>query len=71
MTRRLAAVLSLSAVLVTSATGVALAAPVNHHRACDVAPKLSGVLNSRGVDTGVTAYFRCRLLHSHDGKHKA
>jgi hypothetical protein len=69
MTRRLAAVFSLSAVLVASATGVALAAPVHHHGGCDTAPVLSGVLDARGVDTGVTAYFRCRLLHSNDGKH--
>jgi hypothetical protein len=69
MTRRLAAVFSISAVFVTSATGVALAAPTHHHHGCDAAPALTGVLDSRGVDTGVTAYFRCRLLHSHDGKH--
>ncbi|MCU1587952.1 MAG: hypothetical protein JWN31_1445 [Frankiales bacterium] len=69
MTRRLAAVFTLSAVFVSSATGVALAAPLHHHRTCDVAPVLTGKLDARGVDTGVTAYFRCQLLHSHDHKH--
>lgn len=70
MTRRLAAVFSLSAVFVTSATGAALAAPAHHHYdGCDAAPVLTGVLDDRGVDTGVTTYFRCRLLHSHDASH--
>jgi hypothetical protein len=70
MTRRLVAVFSLSAVFVTSATGVALAAPPHHHYGgCEAAPVLTGVLDARGVDTGVTTYFRCKLLHSHDGKH--
>ena len=69
MTRRLAAVFSLSAVLVASATGAALATPAHHHGGCSSAPQLTGVLDSRGVDTGVTDYFRCRLLHSHDGHH--
>lgn len=60
------AVVAVTAGLVLSATGVALAAPVHqHHHVCDSAPQLTGVLDARGVDTGVTAYFRCRLEHEH------
>lgn len=66
MTRRLAAVFSLSAVFVTGASGVALAAPAHqHYKSCDAAPVLSGVLDARGVDTGVTDYFRCKLQQAH------
>jgi hypothetical protein len=65
-TRRWAVVVAIASVLVPSATGVALAAPLHHHRVCDKAPVLTGTLDGRGVDTGVTAYFRCLLEHSHD-----
>ena len=34
--------------------------------ACPSAPVRTGVLDERGVDTGVTAYFRCLLEHQHD-----
>lgn len=53
---------------VVGTTGVALAAPGEHaHEACPASPVLTGHLDDRGVDTGVTAYFSCRLSHEHDG----
>ena len=58
-----------------SASGTALASPASEHShhvaACPSAPVLTGKTDSRGVDTGVTAYFTCRLLHEHDGAHHA
>lgn len=54
--------------LVGSGSAAALASPEHHdHVACPPAPVFTGVVDDRGVDTGVTEYFRCRLLHSHDG----
>jgi hypothetical protein len=53
--------------LVGSTTSSALAAPAHQHShdGCPAAPVLTGELNQQGVDTGVTAYFSCRLLHEH------
>jgi hypothetical protein len=57
--------------LVVSVTAVALAAPAHQHGAeasgCAPAPVLTGVRDARGVDTGVTTYFFCKLHHEHDG----
>lgn len=67
---RLGAVLAGVVVLIGSATSVAVAAPVHeHHHGCAAEPVLTGHLDARGVDTGVTAYFSCKLLHEHDHKH--
>lgn len=68
---RAAAVAAALLVSVVGTTGVALAAPGEHahshsHQACPAAPVLTGHLDARGVDTGVTAYFSCRLAHEHD-----
>jgi hypothetical protein len=58
-----------------SVSGTALASPAHVHGSpaapCPSAPVLTGETDSRGVDTGVTAYFSCRLLHVHDGAHHA
>jgi hypothetical protein len=71
--RRLVGVLAGSLLLVGSATAAALAAPPHQHgaeaSACPPTPVLTGVRDPRGVDTGVTAYFSCRLVHAHDGHH--
>lgn len=57
-------------VLVATAGGSALASPAHEHEAsCPAAPELTGQLDARGVDTGVTAYFSCQLLHEHDQHH--
>lgn len=70
LSKRLALVLAAAAVAVGSATSVAIAAPAHQHpQGCASAPQLSGVLDARGVDTGVTAYFTCKLLHEHDHHH--
>jgi hypothetical protein len=65
-------------VLVTSASGTALAASSEHRHthehgtSCPAAPVRTGVLDPQGVDTGVTAYFRCLLEHQHEGnEHRA
>lgn len=56
-----------------SVSGTALASPAHEHGSahapCPSAPVLTGEVDSRGVDRGVTAYFSCRLLHEHDGHH--
>jgi hypothetical protein len=63
--------------LVGTAGGSALASPAHDHTArheqghehtdaCPTSPVLTGEVGSNGVDQGVTAYFRCRLLHEHD-----
>lgn len=69
---RAAAVTAALLVSVVGSTGVALAAPGEHahshaHQACPAAPVLTGHLDVRGVDTGVTAYYSCLLEHEHDG----
>ena len=70
LTRRLAVVLAGVAVMIGSAASVAVASPAHHHHeSCDSAPVPTGTLDSHGVDTGVTAYFACRLRHEHDGAH--
>ncbi|MBK5308162.1 MAG: hypothetical protein JJD92_15860 [Frankiaceae bacterium] len=72
-----------SLVLVGSASATALATSNEHEHghsdehgdshshnqgtACPSAPVRTGVVDERGVDTGVTAYFRCLLEHQHDG----
>jgi hypothetical protein len=57
-------------VLAGTASGSALASPSHEHEVpgpgCGSAPVLTGTLDARGVDSGVTAYFTCRLLHEHD-----
>ncbi len=54
-----------------SVSGTALASPSHEHGSsvapCPSAPILTGDIDSRGVDRGVTAYFSCRLQHEHDG----
>lgn len=63
--------------LVGTAGGSALASPAHAHEhtahehvsACPSAPVLTGTVDANGVDQGVTAYFRCRLLHEHDEGH--
>jgi hypothetical protein len=37
-----------------------------HEHACPDRPVRTGVVDDRGVDTGVTAYFTCLLEHQHD-----
>lgn len=73
---RLAGVVAGSLLLVGAATSFALTAPAHDHGAhhatsapCPATPVLTGVRDGRGVDTGVTSYFSCRLLHEHDGHH--
>jgi hypothetical protein len=58
--------------LVGGTTSSALAAPAHEHihDGCAGAPALTGHLNQQGVDTGVTAYFSCRLLHEHQHPHE-
>jgi hypothetical protein len=59
-------------VLVGTASGSALASPVHEHEhvtSCPAAPELTGEVDARGVDRGVTSYFACRLLHEHDAHH--
>ena len=72
--RRLAGVFAGTLVLVGSATALALAAPAHAHGGgpvttspCPGAPVLTGIVDGRGVDTGVTTFFSCRLRHEHDG----
>jgi hypothetical protein len=81
--RRVQAVLALSLglLLVGGTTSVALASPAAQehgaahasghagHGPCPTAPVLTRVLDARGVDTGVTAFFTCQLLHEHDRHH--
>jgi hypothetical protein len=71
---RMAAALAVAFVLVGSATAYAATTPAHEHahehEACPSAPQLTGVLDGRGVDTGVTAFFTCKLAHSHDGTHR-
>jgi hypothetical protein len=69
--RRFTAAASGGLLLVLATTTLALAAPVHEpgagqHTACPAAPVRTGVLDTRGVDTGVTAYFTCLLAHEHD-----
>jgi hypothetical protein len=56
--------------LVGTASGSALASPTHEHSApapgCGSAPVLTGEVDARGVDRGVTDYFRCLLQHEHD-----
>ena len=55
-----------------TATAYATSAASEHrpeHTACPSAPVLTGRHDARGVDTGVTAYFSCKLAHEHDGHH--
>jgi hypothetical protein len=56
---------------VGTATAYAATAPAQGHvhTACPSAPALTGKLDARGVDTGVTSYFTCKLEHEHDGHH--
>lgn len=64
--RRSLLVLLAGLLLVGGATGSALAAPAHEHgHGCPAAPVLTGELSEQGVDTGVTAYFSCKLLHEH------
>jgi hypothetical protein len=69
---RLAAALAVAFVLVGSATAYAATTPAHEHahEPCPAAPQRTGVLDARGVDTGVTAFFTCKLAHSHDGQHR-
>jgi hypothetical protein len=69
--RRWTAGFAAGLVLVGTASGSALASPAHEHHAeqattCPTAPVLTGELDSRGVDRGVTEYFTCRLMHEHD-----
>ena len=75
-TRRLTvrATLVAAAAVVIASTGAAVADPAHseHHArpACPSSATPSGVdANSDGADDGVQAYFRCQLLHEHDGHH--
>jgi hypothetical protein len=58
---------------VGTATAYAANAPAHEHGqehvACPASPVLTGHLDARGVDTGVTSYFACKLEHEHDGHH--
>ena len=73
----LAAMVAAAFVLVGSATAYAATAPAHEHEhgadhqhsTCPAAPELTGVRDARGVDTGVTAFFTCKLEHEHDGTH--
>jgi hypothetical protein len=75
---RFATVFAGSLLLVGGATTYAVASPAAEHThvhpspaatasACPSSPVLTGVKDARGVDTGVTAFFSCKLLHEHDG----
>jgi hypothetical protein len=68
---RFAAAFVLSLGFVGTATAYAATAPAHEHEhvACPSAPVLTGRLDARGVDTGVTSYFACKLEHEHDGHH--
>src|SRR3954468_14951411 len=72
--------LSMAVLAITSlgfigtASAYAASAPAHEHgqqehTACPAAPVLTGHLNGRGVDTGVTSYFACKFEHEHDGHH--
>jgi hypothetical protein len=56
---------------VGTATAYAATAPTHEHGhqhvTCPTAPVLTGKIDARGVDTGVTSYFACKLEHEHDG----
>jgi len=70
--RRLATrtVVALAAAVVLASTGAAVAAPAHDHdpaAACPTRPVPTGVdADHDGADDGVSAYFRCQLLHEHD-----
>jgi hypothetical protein len=72
---RWAAALAAGFVLVGSASTTALAATGTHkhgdehEHSCPSAPVRTGIADERGVDTGVSAYFRCLLEHEHDHSH--
>jgi hypothetical protein len=77
---RVASVVAGSLLLVGGATTYAVAAPAGEHghshshptdspSACPAAPALTGKEDARGVDTGVTAFFTCKLLQEHDEAH--
>ena len=71
----LAAVAAAAFVLVGSATAYAATTPAHEHgtehqHSCPATPELTGVRDARGVDTGVTAFFTCKLEHEHDGVHR-
>jgi hypothetical protein len=73
---RWAAAVAASFVLVGSASTTALAARGSHEHhgdehahTCPSAPVRTGIADDRGVDTGVTAYFTCLLVHEHDHAH--
>ena len=69
---RWAAAVAAGFVLVGAASASALAETGSHEHgdrhdhACPSAPVRTGVVDARGVDTGVTAYFTCLLEHQHD-----
>ena len=65
-------VLSGVAIAVFASTGVAVAAPAHEHaETCPTSAVTNGKdANANGADDGIEAYFACKLLHSHDGKHK-
>lgn len=69
--RRRALGFTAALLLCGSVSGTALASPAHEHASseapCPSAPVLTGEIDSRGVDRGVTAYFRCRLHHEHAG----
>lgn len=76
LSMRRAAALAAGIVLVGAASATALTAPAEHEHggdrhehACPSAPVRTGVVDARGVDTGVTAYFACLLEHEHDHAH--
>ncbi|MDX6197484.1 MAG: hypothetical protein QOJ79_635 [Actinomycetota bacterium] len=74
---RWAAVTAAGLVLVGTASTNALAATGSHEHShgdehahtCPSQPVRTGVVDARGVDTGVTAYFACLLEHEHDHAH--
>lgn len=69
----LAVAVAAAFVLVGSATAYAATVPAHEHEpghaTCPATPQLTGVLDARGVDTGVTAFFTCKLQHEHDASH--
>ncbi|MDX6322048.1 MAG: hypothetical protein QOF52_1906 [Propionibacteriaceae bacterium] len=72
--RRLAtrSVVALAAAAVLASTGAAVAAPAHEHehseQACPSSAVATGIdADHDGADDGVQAYFRCQLLHEHDG----
>ena len=74
LSRGIAAISAVALLTIGTTTTTALAAAGPHHHAdsapaagCPAQPVLTGVLDNRGVDTGVTAYFSCKLRHEHDG----